>query len=357
MSVMSLHRSFLASFLAALVTSGLMITPAKAAPIEWVRVANPGNAADTTGYGAVAHTFDIMKYEFTNTRYAEFLNAIDPEGTNPQSVWDAQMNSSNQGGISRVLGNALGSRYVVKTNFANKPVNFLSSFSVARVANWLQNGSPVSGTTTNSSATAPQNTGAYAIGTGTSGNLPAKSAGAVYWIPLENEWYKAAYYNPTLNSGTGGYTTYGNGFSTAPGSVTASVTGSGSAGGTGNFANYLGTGTWNGNPTGAPTSVGTNGAASYYGAFDMSGNTIEFNTLTGVTSSNVGFRGGSFVSDAAAKISSSSRNDSTATTFIDNEFGFRLVTVPEPESLALLATVGVAFAAGLLRRRRIATNA
>ena len=41
---MLLHRSFLASFLAALVTSGLMITPAKAAPIEWVRVANPGNA-------------------------------------------------------------------------------------------------------------------------------------------------------------------------------------------------------------------------------------------------------------------------------------------------------------------------
>ena len=353
---MSLHRSFLASFLAALVTSGLMITPAKAAPIEWVRVANPGNAADTTGYGNVAYTYDIMKYEFTNTRYAEFLNAIDPQGINPQSVWDAQMSSSNQGGISQVLGNALGSRYVVKTNFADKPVNFMSAFSVARVANWLHNGSPVSGTTTNSSATASQNTGAYAIGTGTSGTLPAKSAGAVYWIPLENEWYKAAYYNPTLNSGTGGYTTYGNGFSTTPGSVTASVTGSGSAGGTGNSANYLGTGTWNGNPTGAPTSVGTNGAASYYGAFDMSGNVIEYNTLTGVASSDVGLRGGSFVASTAERISSGTRN-LTTTTFIDNEFGFRLVTVPEPESLALLATVGVAFAAGLLRRRRIATNA
>ena len=47
MLAMLLHRSFLASFLATLVTSGLMITPAKAAPIEWVRVANPGNAADT----------------------------------------------------------------------------------------------------------------------------------------------------------------------------------------------------------------------------------------------------------------------------------------------------------------------
>ena len=353
---MSLHRSFLASFLAALVTSGLMITPAKAAPIEWVRVANPGNAADTTGYGNVAYTYDIMKYEFTNTRYAEFLNAIDPQGINPQSVWNAEMSSSNQGGISRVLGNALGSRYVVKTNFADKPVNFMSAFSVARVANWLHNGSPVSGTTTNSSATASQNTGAYAIGTGTSGTLPAKSAGAVYWIPLENEWYKAAYYNPTLNSGTGGYTTYGNGFSTTPGSVTASVTGSGSAGGTGNSANYLGTGTWNGNPTGAPTSVGTNGAASYYGAFDMSGNIIEVNTLTGVASSDVGYRDGSFAQTTAAAISSSNRAE-VLTTSTDNEYGFRLVTVPEPQSLALLATGGVAFAAGLLRSRRIATHA
>ena len=353
---MLLHRSFLASFLATLVTSGLMITPAKAAPIEWVRVANPGNAADTTGYGDVASTFDIMKYEFTNTRYAEFLNAIDPQGTNPQGVWAASMGSSNQGGISQVPGNALGSRYVVKTDFADKPVNFMSSFSVARVANWLQNGSPVSPTTTDSSGTAAQNTGAYAIGTATSGNLPAKSAGARYWIPLENEWYKAAYYNPTLNSGSGGYTTYGNGFSTTPGSVTASVTGVGSASGTGNFANYLGTAIWNSNPVGAPTSVGTNGAASYYGAFDMSGNTFEFNTLTGVANSNVGIRGGSFVSATSAAISSSTRFD-ISTTDTDNEFGFRLVTVPEPESLALLATGGVAFAAGLLRRRRIATTA
>jgi hypothetical protein len=89
----------------------------------------------------------------------------------------------------------------------------------------------------------------------------------------------------------------------------------------------------------------------------MSGNTLEFNTLTGVASSNVGFRGGSFASATSAAISSSTRNDAVPTTDIDNEFGFRLVTVPEPESLALLATGGVAFAAGLLRRRRITTTA
>jgi formylglycine-generating enzyme required for sulfatase activity len=351
-----MHKSF-NIFAAVTVTAlalSLAVEPAKATPIEWVRVANPGNANDTTGYGAVAYTFDIMKYEFTNTQYAEFLNAIDPQGINPQRVWEAEMSSSNQGGINQVPGNPLGSRYVVKTNFDDKPVNFMSSFSAARVANWLQNGSPVSPTTTNASGTAPQNTGVYAIGTGTSGNLPAKSAGAIYWIPLENEWYKAAYYNPTLNSGSGGYTTYGNGFSTTSGTVTASITGVGSAGGIGNFANYGQAANWNGTSLGAPTSVGTNGAANSYGAFDMSGNTFEFNTLTGGSSTNAGVRGGSFAVGPPGFLSGTSRFEFSTST-IDNEFGFRLVAVPEPESLALLATGGVAFAAGLIRRRRIAS--
>ena len=58
---------------------------ANAGIIEWVTVGDPGNTADTApaGFGAVAASFRIMKYEFTNTRYAEFLNAIDPQSTNP----------------------------------------------------------------------------------------------------------------------------------------------------------------------------------------------------------------------------------------------------------------------------------
>jgi hypothetical protein len=45
----------------------LLPASAFAEPIQWVIVGDPGNTADTapSGYGAVATSFQIMKYEFT----------------------------------------------------------------------------------------------------------------------------------------------------------------------------------------------------------------------------------------------------------------------------------------------------
>ena len=45
-----------------------------------------------------------------------------------------------------------------------------------------------------------------ATGEGTLTVIPAThNSEAKYWIPTENEWYKAAYYSPELNDGKGGY--------------------------------------------------------------------------------------------------------------------------------------------------------
>jgi len=44
--------------------------------MDFVAVGNAGNAADTTGHGAVAYDYDIGKYEVTAGQYAEFLNAV-----------------------------------------------------------------------------------------------------------------------------------------------------------------------------------------------------------------------------------------------------------------------------------------
>ena len=44
-----------------------------------------------------------------------------------------------------------------------------------------------------------------------------------YFIPSENEWYKAAYYDPTLNGGTGGYWTYPTKTNTAPVNILSSI--------------------------------------------------------------------------------------------------------------------------------------
>ena len=46
--------------------------------------------------------------------------------------------------------------------------------------------------------------GAYTLSGATSGII-TKNPGATWYIPTEDEWYKAAYYDPTLNSGSGGY--------------------------------------------------------------------------------------------------------------------------------------------------------
>ena len=44
--------------------------------IDMVTVGNAGNAADSTGYGAVAYNYQIGKYEVTAGQYTAFLNAV-----------------------------------------------------------------------------------------------------------------------------------------------------------------------------------------------------------------------------------------------------------------------------------------
>ena len=343
-------RRLATSVLVALLITIVSLPHAGAVTIDWVTVGDPGNAADTTGYGAVAEEFRVLEFEWTNSQYAQFLNAIDPEGTNPNSVYNSNMGSNARGGISFDTNASSGSKYAVRTDMGDKPVNYVTWFDAARVSNWLQNGAQAYGNT-DSSASAPQNTGAYSVGTATSGSAVAKNVGALYWVPSENEWYKAAYYNPTLNSGSGGYAVYGNGFSTLPGEVSANSTGDGSAGPTGNFANCNLAADWNGQD-GNVTTVGTNGAASYYGAFDMSGNVSEWNDLTGTADSFRALRGGGY-STAALNLASSNRTTSFPTTEAPT-IGFRLaspIPVPEPSTCAM-AIAGLACGGYSLFRRR-----
>jgi formylglycine-generating enzyme len=159
-----------------------------AGPIDWVTVGDPGNTADTApaGYGAVATSFQIMKYEWTNSQYVDFLNSVDANGANPNSVYNTSMGSDARGGISFTSGAASGSKYAARSSMGDKPVNYVSWFDAARVSNWLMNGG------TSSSST---ETGAYTLfGGQTSGNAPGVNNGATFYIPTENQWYKAAYY-------------------------------------------------------------------------------------------------------------------------------------------------------------------
>ena len=318
---------------------GLRANPARAVTIDWVTVGDPGNAADTApaGYGDVADAFRIMKYEFTNQQYTDFLNSV--AATDTYSLYNASMGSQARSGITRA-GTSGSYTYSVKNNMGDKPVNFVDWFAAARVSNWLMNGA---------TGTSSTETGAYTLVGGTSGTAPAVNNGATFYIPTEDQWYKAAYYK---GGGTNaGYWDYATQSNTAPTAVTSGSTGIGSAGSTGNFANFNAAADWNGQD-GNVTTVGTNGGASAYGAFDMSGNVYEWNDLTGAAGSLRGRRGGPWDTIAFALSSSNSAN--TAPSNEGNSVGFRLaspVAVPEPSTYAM-ALAGRACGGSVVFRRR-----
>ena len=250
---------------------------AHAVTIDMVTVGDPGNTADDTTYGAVADAFQIMKYEWTNSQYTDFLNSV--AATDTYSLYNADMGSNARGGITQ-SGTSGAYTYAVKTNMGDKPVNYVSWFDAARVSNWLVNGGMSSSST---------ETGAYTLSGSTSGNAPAVNSDATFYVPTEDQWYKAAYYKG--GSTNAGYWDYATQSDTDPTAVTAGSTGIGSSGSTGNFANYNSAAIWNGQ-TGNVTTVGTNGGASAYATFDMSGNLYEWNDLTGAAGSSRGLRGG-----------------------------------------------------------------
>jgi formylglycine-generating enzyme required for sulfatase activity len=227
-------------------------------------------------------------------------------------------------------------------------VNYVSWFDAARVSNWLMNGALSSSSTEG---------GAYTLVSGqTTGSAPAVNSGATFSVPTEDQWYKAAYYKGGGTSA--GYWNYATQSDSDPTAVTADSTGIGSAGSTGNFANFNSTADWN-SQDGNVTTVGTNGGASAYGAFDMSGNVTEWNDLTGAAGSSRGLRGGAWLNSYAFNLSSSG-SLSYDPSLESDDWGFRLASpvgvpsgVPEIDPNGLSAALGlIAGGLGLLERRR-----
>lgn len=146
---------------------------------DLVTVGNDGNANDNTGFGAVAYGYKIGKYPIVNSLYCDFLNL--KAASDPNNLYNTSMGSSVYGGITR-SGISGSYTYSVKTNMANKPVVYITWVDAARFANWLHNGA----------GTGSTETGSYTMNGSRTDIL--KNSGANFWIPSEDEWYKAAYY-------------------------------------------------------------------------------------------------------------------------------------------------------------------
>jgi formylglycine-generating enzyme len=307
-----MRKLFAASLLVALAVAA----EARAVTLAWTPVGNAGNTADpATGFGAVGYAYDIGTYDVTVSQYVAFLDAKDPSGANTLGLYNSEMTSGSVGGgVSYNAGGPTGDKYGVVAGDGNLPINYVDFYDTLRFANWLDNGQGNGST----------ETGAYTLlgGTPTPSNADdiVRNAGATVFLPNENEWYKAAYYNPAGNS----YYQFPTSSNTLP---TSSV------------------------PTATPDSINgshvvdnlTNvgaytGTMSPYGAFDMAGNLSQWTEA--VASS--GFRtvlGSSWLDgpdDARSSNNLESEFQSTAASVV----GFRVASISTPEpSAAVLAMI------------------
>jgi len=280
--------------------------------IEMVTVGNPGNAADisiTTSLGnsgSVSYTYQIGKYEVTNTEYCTFLNAVDRKGRNILELYEPIWAIDDiNGGIILIAGNDDGFKYVVKEGFDSKPVLLVTVFDAMRFCNWLHNGALVGGDTEN---------GAYSLmgnsATPSNGATVTRNANAKFALPSENEWYKAAYYQPSDQGGDF------DGYWFLPTRSNMSAVDAEPPGNafSANFSNVLGFAT----PVGSYSST-----IGFYGTFDMAGNVSEWtDTIFGVGARVL--RGGSFESSLIDFGANSPVASNGAV--LDVNYGFRIVS-------------------------------
>jgi len=300
----------------------LLALPASAVTIDWVTVGGAGNAADTTGFGAVASPYRISKYEVTNAQYTEFLNA--KAQSDPLGLYNTLM-AGTVGGILQ-SGSSGSYTYSTVAGRENNPVIYVSFYDALRFANWLNNGQG-SGDT---------ETGAYTLlgfsAAPTNGLTVTRNAAANIFLTSEDEWYKAAYYDALSMS-----------YTPDPFADGASGTCQVAPGTTSHAANcYFAVG--NTRPVGAYLA-----SISASGTFDQGGNIDEWNEA--ILGSNRGLRGASWrdpSGDMAASVQAS------AYPTVEGDFiGFRVATlVPEPGTGLLVMTGLLGFA--LRRRQRVA---
>ncbi len=274
--------------------------------IDFVAIGNTGNAADTTTYGAVPYEYRASIYEISQ---------------------DAITKATASGMANVTAGAWTGSQ----------PAANISWYEAAAFVNFLN---------TNSGKTAAYDLtfsgGSWSMALWSSeqawtagGTNLYRNKDAFYFLPSENEWYKAAYYNPAGSN----YFLYPTASSSAPAAVASGTS--------------AGTAVYN-RAASVPAIVDSAGGLSPYGTMGQGGNVREWNESAFDGSNNTSsedrtIRGGVWLS-AEEFLRSSTRLDGSVSGGV-NSLGFRVASVPEPSTYALLAMTA-AGALWMTRRRR-----
>jgi formylglycine-generating enzyme len=276
--------------------------------VDFVSISQTNNAADTTGYGAVPYNYRVGTYEISQL----------------------QITKATQVGMANVSAGAW-------TN--NQPAANLSWYEAAAFVNFLNTNSgktaayDLSFSDGSWSMTLQSSSNAWTAG----GTNLYRNKDAYYFLPSENEWYKAAYYNL---SGTN-YFLYPTASSSVPTAVASGTT--------------SGTAVYGGGAVTEPAAVTLAGGLSPYGTMGQGGNVFEWmeSSLDGSNSSASADRtvrgGNAFFPESDLR---SSFRAYGAPELGASTFGFRVASVPEPSTYALLLMAGAGW---LLRKRRKAT--
>ena len=280
--------------------------------IDFLNIGNAGNAADTTTYGAVPYAYRMGKYEISQ---------------------DAITKATASGMADVTAGAWTG----------NQPAATINWYEAAAFVNWLNTstGKTAAYNLTFSGSWSMQLWSSEQAWTAGGTNL-YRNKNAHYFLPSENEWYKAAYYNA---AGTN-YFLYPTASSSAPTAVASGTD--------------AGTAVYN-NAAAVPAIVDSAGGLGPYGTMGQGGNVWEWNesAADGSNSSSSEFRvfrGGSW-GDVGRDLRSSERIGDRPE-LEGNFLGFRVASVdvapiPEPGTwVAMAIFAGGAAYAGWRRRRR-----
>ncbi|MEI7626416.1 MAG: hypothetical protein WCK06_09775 [Actinomycetota bacterium] len=253
--------------------------------------------------GGVSSSYAIGELEITVAQWVAFLNTANYGLTNPPRLYSPQESGTawpRFGSVNFDQNAPRGTRYsVAYPQWANKPYGFATFGRAARFVNSLQNGTLLGKTTSYANGSkittyrvrlsARTETGMYDLGAtrpkGGSGRKSSKG----FVVPSQNEWIKAAYFDPS-GASTGSYWKYptnagvfGDGTATAP---TPSVLNSGTGSVTNSSAQPLSTYTAPGlpSPHWCPSQVTTAACSTY----PFPGNPTELNKFFQGSVSTVG---------------------------------------------------------------------
>jgi len=336
-------------------------TPALSITVSTVPVGYRGNANDPgTGgiFGSVNYSYRIGTTEVTVGQYTAFLNAV--ASTDTYGLYNPVMAFNENGSVISRDGSPGSYTYNV-IGSPNLPVAYTNWGDAARFCNWLHNGQP-----TGSQTASTTEGGAYSLnGAETNAALQAvtRSTDAQWFIPSENEWYKAAYYQPSEHGGDAdGYWTYPTRTNASPNSdqppgAPAVETNVANIFSDDSLPNGYNDGfAVTGETTYLPTEHYATDAAAYtqsgsfFKTFDQGGNVHEWNETTGLADDR-GFRGG-YWADSHFNLRASNR--AFAVNLTENWFiGFRVAavqSVPEPSAVYLM--LATAFATLAIRQRK-----